>query len=362
MKKMDDNFSEPSKQQLINLVEHFQAGRYVDAERLSLSITQEFPKHPFAWKVLAVVLKINGKINESLVVCQKSVQLYPNDAEGHSNLGILQQMQSRLKEAETSFRQSISLNPGYAEAHNNLGNTLQGQGRLKEAETSFRQSISLKPDYAEAHCNLGNILQRQGRLNEAETSYKKAIVLKPNFAKAHNNFGVLLKDLGKLSEACSGFIQAINLNPNYNNAYENLSIAIKNIRFNSSNVNLYPLLIRLLNTGNFARPNDLAHSILSLLKHDNLIKNLLIKENFPSNINDLVFVINSLDKLKLLHLLMRLCPLPDIKFERLFIAIRNFILSNLDDIDTSKEFIYFYPHFLFNVLLMNMYTLKRKRD
>ena len=341
MKKIHNNFSKPSKQQIIILLDHYKAGRYVDAEKQALSITRKFPKHQFALKVLAASLKQNGKIKESLVVCQKSVKLYPNDAEGHSNLGVLQQMQSRLKEAETSFRQSISLNPGYAEVHNNLGNTLQGQGRLKESETSFRQSISLKPDYAEAHCNLGNILQIQGRLNEAETSYKKAIVLKPNFAKAYNNFGVLLKDLGKLSEACSSFIQAINLNPNFNNAYENLSITIKNVRFNSSNVNLYPLLIRLLNTGNFVRPNDLAHSILSLLKHDNLIKNLLIKENFPSNINDLVSVINKLDKLKLLHHLMRLCPLPDIKFERFFIAIRSLILSNLDDIDTSTEFIYF---------------------
>ena len=143
MKKIHNNFSKPSKQQIIILLDHYKAGRYVDAEKQALSITRKFPKHQFALKVLAASLKQNGKIKESLVVCQKSVQLYPNDAEGHSNLGILQQMQSRLKEAETSFRQSISLNPGYAEAHNNLGNTLQGQGRLKEAETSFRQSISL---------------------------------------------------------------------------------------------------------------------------------------------------------------------------------------------------------------------------
>ena len=41
----------------------------------------EFPKHRFSWKVLAAALKQNGKINESLVASQKSVQLDPQDAE-----------------------------------------------------------------------------------------------------------------------------------------------------------------------------------------------------------------------------------------------------------------------------------------
>ena len=73
MKEIDVNFLEPSQQQLNILLGYFQAGRYADAEKLSLSITQEFPEHPFAWKVLAVVLKLTGRISESLVASQKSV-------------------------------------------------------------------------------------------------------------------------------------------------------------------------------------------------------------------------------------------------------------------------------------------------
>ena len=172
-------------------------------------------------------------------------------------------------------------------------------------------------------------------------SYKKAIELKPDFANAHSNLGTLLKDMGRLSESCSALIQAINLNPYFSDAYANLGIAIKNIKFNSSNVKLYPILIQLLTRGNFARPEDLAGSICSLLKHDPLIKNLLFKENFPSNIEKVNLMINSLDNLKLLHHLMRVCPLPDLQFESLFVKIRSFLLSNLDDIEETPEFIYF---------------------
>ena len=103
-------FKEPSQQQLNSLLEIYQAGRYVDAEKLSLSITKEFPEHLFAWKVLAAALKQMGKINESLVASQKSVQLNPQDAEAHNNLGVTLKKIGRLEEAEASYRQAIKLN------------------------------------------------------------------------------------------------------------------------------------------------------------------------------------------------------------------------------------------------------------
>ena len=150
MKKPIVNFLEPSQQQLNSLLEHYQTGRLDDAEKLSLSITEEFPKHQFAWKVLAVVLELTGRINESLIASQKSLQLEPQDSEGHNNLGITLKKLDRLKEAETSLRQAIKLKPDFAEAHSNLGATLQELGRLDEAETSYRKAITLKPDNEEA--------------------------------------------------------------------------------------------------------------------------------------------------------------------------------------------------------------------
>ena len=46
----------PSQQQLNTLSEHYQNGRLEEAEKLALSLTQEFPTHPFGWKVLGAVL------------------------------------------------------------------------------------------------------------------------------------------------------------------------------------------------------------------------------------------------------------------------------------------------------------------
>jgi len=228
MKKIHANFLEPSQQQINSLLELYQTGKYTDTEKLSLSITEEFPKHPFAWKVLAAVLKQNGRISESLVASQKSVQLDPQDAEAHNNLGSILLELGRLDEAETSYTQAIVLKPDYAEAYYNLGVILQKLGRLDEAEASYRQAITLKPDYAVAHNNLGVILQKLGRLNEAEASYRQAITLKPDYAEAHNNLSVMFKELGRLDEAESSCKKAIEFKPDHAEAYFNLA-AIQNL-------------------------------------------------------------------------------------------------------------------------------------
>ena len=222
MKKPIVNFLEPSQQQLNSLLEHYQTGRYADAEKLSLSITQEFPEHQFAWKVLAVVLKLTGRISESLVASQKSVQLGPLNAEAHNNLAVLLKELGRLKEAEVSYKKAIELKPDYAEAHSNLAIILKEQSRLKEAEACYRQAIKLKPDYAEAHYNMGNTLKELGRLEEAEASYVQAITLKPDYVKAYNNLGVMLQEQGRLDEAEVSYKKAITLKPDYGDFYDNL--------------------------------------------------------------------------------------------------------------------------------------------
>ena len=57
-------------------------------------------------------------------------------------------------------------------------------------------------------------------------------------------------------------------------AYVSLGIALGNVRFKSANPNLYSPLFRLLTNGNFARPKDVAKSILVSKKQDIQIKKL----------------------------------------------------------------------------------------
>ena len=224
----------PPQKLLSRLLEHYQNGRLGDAEILALSITRDFPNHNFSWMILAAVFKAIGRNTEALNANQTAVELSPQDAEAHSNLGVTLQELGRLNEAEVSLRQAIVLKPNYPEAHNNLGNALKEQGRLDEAEASYRQAIVLKPGYANAHSNLGATLQELGRLDEAEASYIQAIALKPNYAEAYSNLGVTLQELGRLEEAEESLKHAITLKPDFALAHYGLTKVLYNMSYKDS--------------------------------------------------------------------------------------------------------------------------------
>jgi len=167
----------PPQEELIRLLEHYQTGQYDDAEKLAVYITQEFPYHQFGWKVLGAILGQTSRISEAVNANQKSVELAPQDAEAHNNLGNTLKELGRFDEAEVSYTQAIALKPSFAEAHYNLGNTLQELGRFDEAEASYTQAIALKPDYALAHKNLGMALNAMGLTKSALPYFEKNLQL-----------------------------------------------------------------------------------------------------------------------------------------------------------------------------------------
>ena len=101
----------PPQDLLNSLLGHYQNGRLSDAEKLAVRITQDFPEHQFAWKVLGALLGALGRKAEAVDANQTAVALSPQDAEAHSNLGITLQELGRLNEAEASYTQAISLKP-----------------------------------------------------------------------------------------------------------------------------------------------------------------------------------------------------------------------------------------------------------
>ena len=219
----------PSKAQINSLLELYQKGRFSDAEKLAVHITQEFPKYQFAWKILAAVVKSTGRNSDALKANQTVVKLSPDDAKAHYNLGNTLQELGRLDAAEASYNQAIALKPDYAHAYSNLGNTLKELGRLEAAEASYNQAKTFKPDLAEAHYNLGITLHELGRLEAAEASYNQAIALKPDYAHAYSNLGNTLKELGRLEAAEASYNQAIALKPNLAEAHCSLGITLREL-------------------------------------------------------------------------------------------------------------------------------------
>ena len=147
----------PTQLQVNNLLDHYKNYRYSDAEKLAISMTQEFPEFPISWKVLGAIFMRTCRMPGALVFQQKALELVPQDFEAHYDLGIVLQELGRFEESEVSLRRAVQLNPDFIEGYYYLGIVLRALDRLDESEENYRKALELKPDLSEAIINIGQL-------------------------------------------------------------------------------------------------------------------------------------------------------------------------------------------------------------
>ncbi|MDB2527576.1 tetratricopeptide repeat protein [Candidatus Pelagibacter bacterium] len=212
MKLPTDDFL---KNEINQMLENYQNGKFDISLNLALSILKKDPKHNLTIKILGSIYEQQDKLDESLKMYQKSLALDNNDPEAHNNLGLVLQKQGKLQEAMLSLKKAIALKPDFIIAIYNLGNTLKEIGNLEDAEINLKRCIELKPNFIEAYINLANTQSENNNFKDAERSLKKCIELKQNFIPAHYNLGNLLKKLGRLDEAMTSYNYLLKLKPSY---------------------------------------------------------------------------------------------------------------------------------------------------
>ncbi|MEW5717237.1 MAG: tetratricopeptide repeat protein [Chloroflexota bacterium] len=169
-----------------------------------------------------------GNLTDAEAAYRKAIELNPNDAAAHNNLGaLLAEDAARAADAEAAYREAIRLDPNYAQAHNNLGALLADLGRAAEAEAAYREAIRLDPNLAQAHNNLGVLLDDLGRSAEAEAAYREAIRLDPNNAAANVNLAYFLRTHDRFAEAEPFYRRAIELEPNEIGPYSGITIGLR---------------------------------------------------------------------------------------------------------------------------------------
>jgi predicted O-linked N-acetylglucosamine transferase (SPINDLY family) len=160
---------------------------------------------------------------------RRAIEVDPNVASAHSNLGNALKLLNRLEDALACYDKAIVLAPDFVLAFNNRGNALTELKRLEDALASYEKAIALKPDFAEAFNSRGIVLKELRRLDDALESYEKASALKPDYAEAFNNRGIVLKELKRLDDALASYDKAIALKPDTADAYNNRGNALKEL-------------------------------------------------------------------------------------------------------------------------------------
>ena len=101
-----------------------------------------------------------------------------------------------IEEALAAYRRALELDPEHADAHLNLGRLLHEDGKLPEAEAHYRAAAAADPEGARALYNLGVVLEDQGREAEAIAAYRNSLSLDDGLATAHFNLSKLYESRG----------------------------------------------------------------------------------------------------------------------------------------------------------------------
>src|SRR6185437_1128279 len=152
----------------------------------------------------------------------EAVELKPDAADAHFNLGNARQHQGELEDAVACYARALAIDPNLAEAHSNLGNVLVELGRFDDAIAAHSKAVALCPNAAEMHFNLGNALKDHGKAAAAAAAYDEALRLDPNYTGAHANLGIVLMNQGRIDEAIDAYVKAVNLKPDDSDTFSNL--------------------------------------------------------------------------------------------------------------------------------------------
>ena len=145
---------------------------------------------------------------------KRALELQPDLAEAHNNLGLLQMARQDFGPALDSFEKVIALAPGFAPGHANIGNIHLHNKRYDQAIECFNKAVELAPNLAEAYLALGNTWKLTGDRDTARQHYQRAITAKPDYALAHYSLGVLEEESGDFNRALECYTETRRLLPN----------------------------------------------------------------------------------------------------------------------------------------------------
>lgn len=147
-------------------------------------------------------------------VWEQALNLNPQDAEAHHQLGLALVAENQVDKAIRHYRKAIALKPpNVSRIYQSWGKALVNQNKTEDAISTFRQGITKGYPEApktmqesEVHFRLGLALEAEGRLPDAIKSYRQAIAVKPD-QLISEHLGNALAKHNQLDEALIAFAQ-----------------------------------------------------------------------------------------------------------------------------------------------------------
>jgi Flp pilus assembly protein TadD len=167
-------------------------------------------------------------------------------------------MRGQIDEAIAHYGKALEINPNDALAHCNLGVMLARNGSVDEAMDHFQQTLKIKPDYPGARANLGIVESRREELLKALAKRRELLRSRPD-------------DVALLNE--TAWLLATNPNKSIRNGPEAVKLAQRAVRLSDARqpAVLGTLAAAYAETGQFTDAVRTAQQALALASTENKV-------------------------------------------------------------------------------------------
>lgn len=178
----------------------------IDKQVAKFSDACEYPLY-----VKGLILRQQGRIQESLSTFQKVVDLNPGNIDNIKQVGKTYMLLGRFKDAIDNFAEALSKteDPDWECLHNKAM-CLQQLGNDEQAIDCFLQAIEAEPQQVTL-CALGKAYANMGKYEDALQQYKNALELSPENVDLLTTVGIMYLRMGNSDKAFESFGAALSI-------------------------------------------------------------------------------------------------------------------------------------------------------
>jgi len=181
--------------------DHTAGGNLAEAERLYRALLEDDPRDADALYFLGVVALTSDRAMEAADLCQKAIEIRPNDPAFWFVLAVAYHQQKLLQETVDAWRAAVALDPGYAIARTNLASAQVDLGQIDEGREELERVLASGYETAQVRHNLGVVYRDQARIEEAIAACRRAIEMTPDDKTAYTNLLLTINYSGRFNAA-----------------------------------------------------------------------------------------------------------------------------------------------------------------
>lgn len=135
---------------------------------------------------------------------EEAAKLEPENLQAWLGIGSVMNEQQKYTAAQKAIQHGLDIAPNSAEAHYEMGRALFGLEKLPDAELEANRAIALNNDYISSHVLLANIYVAAYDAEGALAEFREALKIDPNGPQAaaiQENIGMLEKALQQAKQS-----------------------------------------------------------------------------------------------------------------------------------------------------------------